>query len=39
MSVWWLRIIDKLGRINPGDPMTHLNMQDLFDILQQVLGG
>lgn len=34
--MWWLRII---GRINPGDPLTQLNLQDVLDVIQQLIGG
>jgi hypothetical protein len=37
--MWWLRIIARLGRIDPGDPLTSVNVQDVLDLIQQFLGG
>lgn len=37
--MWLLRIIGGLGRINPADPLMQLNLQDVLDILQQLMGG
>ena len=37
--MWWLRIIGRIGRINPGDPLTQLNVQDILDVIQQLIGG
>lgn len=37
--MWWLRIIGRLGRVNPADPFTQLNVQDVLELIQQMLGG
>lgn len=39
MNVWWPKIIGGLGKVNPADPITQLNLQDVLDIIQQFIGG
>lgn len=39
MNVWLLKIIGGLGKVNPADPLTQLNLQDVLDLIQQFMGG
>ena len=37
--MWLWRIIGRFAQVNPGDPLTQLNLQDVLDVIQQLMGG